>query len=138
MNGDLLTSLPFDALVRFHDESGATATMCARDYPMQVPYGVIEVDGDRITRIVEKPTYSHFVNAGIYVLSPAALDHVVNDEFLDMPDLFERIGAAGHRATVFPIQEYWMDIGRPEDLHQARTEFDEQFEAPRPPGTPDD
>lgn len=123
MNSDLLTSIPFDALVRFHDETGAIGTMCARDYPMQVPYGVIEFEQTMLRRIVEKPTFTHFVNAGIYVLSPEALDHVTGNEFLDMPTLFERFISSGARASVFPIQEYWIDIGRPEDLDRAQAEF---------------
>ncbi|OOY11996.1 alcohol dehydrogenase [Thioclava marina] len=127
MNSDLLTAIPFDALVRFHQETGATGTMCARDFQMQVPYGVIEVEDTALRRIVEKPTYSHFVNAGIYVLSPDALDYVEIDVFLDMPTLFERMIANGDTASVFPIQEYWMDIGRMEDLHRARDEFDDVF-----------
>lgn len=129
MNGDLLTTVPFDALARFHCEGGAVGTMCVRNYPMQVPYGVIEMEGVELRRIVEKPTYSHFVNAGIYVLSPEALDHVVAGEFLDMPTLFERIMAGGQKAAVFPIQEYWIDVGRPDDLDRARTEHSEVFSA---------
>lgn len=125
MNSDLLTAIPFDALVRFHQETGAVGTMCARDYPMQVPYGVVEMEDTALKRIVEKPTYSHFVNAGIYVLSPAALDHVTADEFLDMPTLFERIISNGALASVFPLQEYWIDIGRMEDLEQAKADFKE-------------
>ncbi|MEO1987389.1 MAG: nucleotidyltransferase family protein [Martelella sp.] len=128
MNGDLLTAIPFNALMRFHEETEAMGTMCARDYPMQVPYGVIEVEDSMLQRIVEKPTYSHFVNAGIYVLSPEALDHVMADETLDMPTLFERIMSGGAKASVFPIQEYWMDIGRHEDLERARTEYHEVFQ----------
>jgi dTDP-glucose pyrophosphorylase len=128
MNGDLLTSTPFSALLRFHSETGAVATMCARDYPMQVPYGVIEMEDTALRRIVEKPTYSHFVNAGIYVLSPETLDLVEPDELLDMPTLFERIIAKGDQASVFPIQEYWVDIGRHEDLDKARTEYQGVFQ----------
>lgn len=124
MNGDLITSIPFDALLRFHAETGAVATMCARDYQIMVPYGVIEVEDTSLRRIVEKPTYSHFVNAGIYVLSPDALNHVEPDEYLDMPTLFERIVAKGGGASVFPMQEYWIDIGRHEDLERARNEFE--------------
>lgn len=127
MNGDLLTSTPFDALMGFHAETGAVGTMCARDYPMQVPYGVIEVEDATLCRIVEKPTYSFFVNAGIYVLSPEVLDFVAPDAFLDMPDLFDRIVASGAQASVFPIQEYWLDIGRHEDLERARMEIGQLF-----------
>lgn len=125
MNGDLLTDMSFGALMAFHEESGAAATMCARDFPMQVPYGVLEVEGTMLQRIVEKPTYSYFVNAGIYVLAPETLDHVYPGDFLDMPTLFERVIAAGGQAAVFPIREAWTDIGRHEDLQQARSEFGE-------------
>lgn len=123
MNGDLLTQMRFDALLRFHDETGATATLCARPFEMQVPYGVIEADGPYLRGIVEKPVHSHFVNAGIYALSPEALDVLRPGEALDMPDLFTRLTAGGARAGVFPMREYWLDIGRLEDLETARSEF---------------
>lgn len=127
MNADLLTSLAFDSLVRFHGETGSTCTMCARDYSVQIPYGVIEVEETSLRRVVEKPTYSHFVNAGIYVLSPEALDHVTAGEYLDMPTLFDRIIDAGRSASVYPIREYWIDIGRHEDLERARVEVERVF-----------
>lgn len=125
MNGDLLTQVRFDALLRFHDEIGVAATLCARPFEMQVPYGVIDADGSYLQGIVEKPVHSHFVNAGIYVLSPGALDALRPGEPLDMPDLFTRLTAAGAKAGVFPLREYWLDIGRLEDLERARAEFEE-------------
>lgn len=125
MNGDLLTQMRFDALLRFHDETGAAATLCARPFEMQVPYGVIEADGPYLRGIVEKPVHSHFVNAGIYALSPGALDALRPGEPLDMPDLFTRLTDGGAKAGVFPLREYWLDIGRLEDLERARAEFDD-------------
>lgn len=126
MNGDLLTTFPFEALVQFHHETDAVATMCAREYSMQVPYGVIEMEGTKLRGIVEKPTHSYYVNAGIYVLSPEALDYVEPDNWLDMPTLFERLISDAKTASVFPLPEYWIDIGRMEDLERARAEFDER------------
>lgn len=123
MNGDLLTAMRFDALMRFHGEVGATATMCARDYSIQVPYGVICMEGTRLVGIEEKPVHTHFVNAGIYVLSPEALDLIEPGQPLDMPVLFERIIAGNGTPSVFPVREFWMDIGRMEDLERARAEF---------------
>jgi NDP-sugar pyrophosphorylase family protein len=99
--------------------------MCAREYSIQVPYGVIRTDGTRLLGIEEKPVHSHFVNAGIYALSPEALDLIEPGQPLDMPVLFERIIAQGQTPSVFPVREYWMDIGRMEDLERARTEFAE-------------
>lgn len=127
MNGDLLTTLKFSALVDFHGETGSQATMCAREFNMQVPFGVVEFEGTRFRSIVEKPVHSHFVNAGIYVLSPEALDHLKSGEPCDMPDLFDRISSSHGHASVYPVAEYWIDIGRIDDLERARSEFDETF-----------
>lgn len=125
MNGDLLTSVRFSSLLDFHNETDAVATMCAREYDIEIPYGVIKADGSRLVELEEKPIRSHFVNAGIYVLDPRILVYVHPDRPMDMTDLFARIMSAGHEASVFPIREYWKDIGHPEDLDQARAELQE-------------
>ena len=123
MNGDLLTSIRFDALLRFHHETGATATLCARQFEMQVPYGVIEAEGTRLRGIAEKPIHRHFVNAGVYVLSPEVIAELEPGTPLDMPDLLARLTERGDTVSVFPLREYWLDIGRIEDLERARQEY---------------
>lgn len=120
MNGDLLTSIHFDALLKFHHETDATATLCARQFDMQVPYGVIDADGTRLRGIVEKPVHRHFVNAGVYVLSPAVFDSLNRGQALDMPDLLSGLVESESPVSVFPIREHWLDIGRMEDLELAR------------------
>jgi dTDP-glucose pyrophosphorylase len=123
MNGDLLTKVDFPALLDFHAESGADATMCVREYDFQVPFGVVDIDNHRITGLVEKPVHSVFVNAGIYALSPSLLDLIPKETFFDMPDLFTAAISQGYATTAFPIREYWMDIGRLDDLERANNEF---------------
>lgn len=127
MNGDLLTSINFEHLLTFHHEHKALATLSVREYSFQVPYGVVTTEGAHLTAIVEKPVQNFFVNAGIYVISPEALDLIPADQFFDMPQLFDKILAAKGGASVFPIREYWLDIGRFDDLERARTEFDRVF-----------
>ena len=127
MNGDILTNVDFAQLLHFHVHTGATATMCVRDYDFQVPYGVVRIEGERLARIEEKPVQRFFVNAGIYVLEPPALDLTPADTFFDMPQLFERIVECGQEAAVFPIREYWLDIGRGDDLQRARSEYELHF-----------
>lgn len=127
MNGDLLTSVRFGALMDFHRETGAMATVCAREFSMQVPYGVIQSEGTRLLGIEEKPTQTYFVSGGIYVLSPEVLDMLEPDTPLDMPQLLDRLMAAEQVVSVFPIREYWVDIGRIEDLDRARSEFNSVF-----------
>ena len=129
MNGDLLTRLNFAHLLDFHAEHAAAATMCVREYEMQVPYGVIETQSHRILDIREKPTERYLVNAGVYVLQPETLDLIPQGTFFDMPDLFKQLIARDQETAVFPIREYWMDIGQMDDFHQANSQFDEVFPA---------
>ncbi len=127
MNGDILTKVNFDHLLEFHAAQDSKATMCVRDYEFQVPYGVVKVDGYQILEIQEKPTQKFFVNAGIYVLEPEILDLVPQDEPIDMTDLFDKVMAAKWSHAVFPIREYWVDIGRHSDLNRATLDFETRF-----------
>lgn len=128
MNGDLLTTVNFRQLVDFHREHGARATMCVREYTQQVPYGVVQTVGSRLTSIVEKPTQTYFVNAGIYVVDPSALVLLPERAAFDMPQLFDAITGSGSMAGAFPIHEYWLDIGRLEDLERAKSDFGKIFD----------
>ena len=123
MNGDVLTSVDFRHLLAFHTEQQATATMCVRQYVLQVPYGVVELDDQKLRAIVEKPKQSFFVNAGIYVLSPETIARIPAAGRFDMTALFEQLIADGGRIAVFPLREYWLDIGRMTDLERARDEY---------------
>lgn len=127
MNGDLLTRLNFAQLLDFHAEHAAAATMCVREYEMQVPYGVIETRNHRILNIREKPTERYLVNAGVYVLQPETLGLIPQDAFFDMPDLFKRLIDRDQETAVFPIREYWMDIGQVADFKRANGDYDEVF-----------
>jgi len=127
MNADLLTSVNFAALLRFHQENEAAATMCVREYAVQVPYGVIDFDDNRVAGIVEKPRHTFFINAGIYVLSPEALYQVPAAGRFDMTTLLSGLLAEGRTVAGFPLREYWMDIGHLEDLERARSEYQSVF-----------
>ncbi len=127
MNGDLLTKVNFNHLAKFHDEHGAPATICVREYKFTVPYGVVEADDHFLSSIEEKPVQKFFVNAGIYVLGQDAIKQVPIGKPFDMPDLLKSLTNNGSRPTVFPLREYWVDIGRVDDLNQARREFNGMF-----------
>jgi len=128
MNGDLLTKVNFKQLLDFHLEHRAEATMCVRDYDFQVPYGIVKIQQQRLVGIEEKPAQRFFVNAGIYVLEPEVLDMIPKDEFYDMPSLFMKLVKLHRETIVFPIREYWLDIGNKIDFEQAIGDFSEVFE----------
>jgi len=127
MNGDLLTKINFQHLFDFHHHHQAVATMCVREYDFQVPYGVVQVEQHRMMGIEEKPVHKFFVNAGIYILDPAVLTMIPTDSYCDMPTIFGTLIDSGSETTVFPIREYWLDIGRLDDFERASGEFSEVF-----------
>lgn len=123
MNGDLVTRANFQGMFEFHSEQESIATMAVREYDIQVPFGVVTLDGARISSITEKPVQSFFVNAGIYVISPDALRFIPKDTFFDMPTLFGSMAEVGEKTTAFPLHEYWLDIGRLEEFQRAEREW---------------
>ena len=120
MNGDLLTKVDFKELLRFHLQEGEDVTMCVREYDFQIPYGVVETDGKHVTSIEEKPVHRFFVNAGIYVLNPSMLDMVDGKSYLDMPKLLEQKMRESGKISMFPVHEYWLDIGQIKQFDQAQ------------------
>jgi NDP-sugar pyrophosphorylase family protein len=111
-------------LVDFHQQHGADLTLCVRRYSHQIPYGVAEIQGGDVVSITEKPNHECFISGGIYVLSPAIFDRLRPQRAIDMPDLMRELIAEKRRVTAFPVTEYWIDIGRIEDLERARQEID--------------
>ncbi len=127
MNGDVLTNVNFQKLLDYHKERHAHATMCIREYDYQVPYGVVRFEQHHLLGIEEKPVQRYFVNAGIYVLQPEVLSLIPRNAFFDMPQLFESLISEDCRSAIFPIREYWLDIGRMDDLERANIEFKDNF-----------
>jgi dTDP-glucose pyrophosphorylase len=125
MNGDLLTTVDFENLVGFHGQHGADLTLCVRRYSHQIPYGVAEIRGNQVIGIVEKPSHDCYISGGIYVLSPDIVERLQPVRRIDMPDLMRDLIGLGRRVAAFPVTEYWIDIGRIEDLERARTEIDQ-------------
>ncbi|WP_439146011.1 nucleotidyltransferase family protein [Vibrio sp.] len=123
MNGDVLTKVDFQRLLNFHIENQADATMCVREYDYQIPYGVINGEGNKITSMVEKPIQRFFVNAGIYVVSPRVIQSVPENHHIDMPTLLEEHMVERENILMFPIHEYWLDIGRMDDFNRAQADI---------------
>lgn len=127
MNGDLLTNVNFEHLHDYHTSHNAMATMCVREYDFQVPYGVVNIKDSKILSIEEKPIHKFFVSAGIYMLSPEVLEFIPQNQFYDMPTLFEKMISEKQNIISFPLREYWLDIGRMEEFEKANLEYFEIF-----------
>ncbi len=118
-NGDVITDIRYGELLDFHQRHAAVATMAVRLHEWQHPFGVVRMDGVDIVGFEEKPVSRTHINAGVYVLSPIALDCLSLNSHCDMPNLFEQLQVQGMRTVAYPMHEPWLDVGRPDDLTHA-------------------
>jgi NDP-sugar pyrophosphorylase family protein len=122
MNGDILSNTNFRDMLQFHKSSDSDCTIAVREYETRIPYGVVKTEGIKAMTIVEKPSYTNFVNAGIYVLNRAVLDIGRSPKYLEMPKFLTEKIITGSKVNVFPIHEYWLDIGQTGDYVRAQHE----------------
>lgn len=125
LNGDILTTLPFQDLVAQHLASGALATMAVNERSVQVEYGVVHADGDnRLLRLEEKPTLRYTVSMGVYAFDPAIVELIEPGERIDFPDLLARAMEQRRDVGVYPYDGYWRDIGNRDDYEAALVDFE--------------
>ena len=127
INGDILTTSDFQTLYDFHKSQNAIITISAIDYKINIPFGVLEFEEARVKSIKEKPSEQFFCNAGIYAISTNALKLIPENEFYNMTDLIDVCIKDETNVSVFPVHEFWSDIGTAEDLKQARKNFEDQL-----------
>ena len=136
MNGDLLTTLSFTALLEHHRREQNDATVAVFPREVRVDFGLIESDVDgRFTGYREKPVYRFEVSMGVYAMSRSVLQHVPDGQRLDMPDLISRLHAAGGRVGCYREDCYWLDIGRMDDYATAQDQFERNAAMFLGPGT---
>ena len=120
VNGDVITGVDFAALHEFHARHGFDGTVAVARFDVDIPFGVIRYGDDGLfDSIEEKPQISSFVAAGVYYLSPEYLPLVPKGSSMDMPELLNTGKGIGLQTGLFPIHEYWTDVGRPADLAAA-------------------
>jgi len=124
LNGDLLTTIDFGSIVRFHRENRATATIGTKRRTEKVDFGVIEsAASGEIVGFREKPSLDYMVSMGIYVFSPEVREFIPRDQRFDFPELVQMLLAKKKTVMSFESDAYWMDIGRPDDYKQANEDF---------------
>ena len=119
LNTDQITTLNFARLVEYHLAEEAAITVASIPYDVEVPYGVLAVEGTRLTAIQEKPRTRFQVNAGFIAVRPDVIDMVTPGQPMNMVELMEEAMARGMKVAVFPLLEKWLDVGTPDDLQQA-------------------
>ena len=127
MNGDVLTTMDYSALIQRHRQSGAEVTIATYRREVKIDFGVIETDtADLLTGYVEKPQFDYRVSMGIYCFDARVLRNLKHGEFCDFPDLIKSLLADGRKVGSYPCEGYWLDMGRPDDYATAIDEFEKR------------
>ena len=123
MNSDLLTNINLEDMFADMIEKKADMVVATVPYEVKIPYGVIETEGDLIKSLREKPTYTYYSNAGIYIVRREHLSKIPTSGRFGAPDLMEALYSTGHRVTHFPIFDYWLDVGKHADYEKAQKDI---------------
>jgi len=134
MNGDVLTTLDFNALIRHHRREGNVLTIATRERQIKIDYGVLELglngSADRVCGYLEKPEVRSCVSMGIYVLEPQVLNFIPADGSFDVPDLVQALLGAGERVGAYRHDGLWFDIGRRDDYEAAAQAWESTLAVP--------
>jgi dTDP-glucose pyrophosphorylase len=120
MNGDLIVEADISNMLHFHKNNTYFATMGIHYYNHEVPFGCVEIDNNRIVALEEKPLITKIVNAGVYVLSPEAVNSIPRNTFFPITTIFENALAEKRPCGVYHLDGDWIDIGQPDQLQKAR------------------
>ena len=122
-NSDLITNLNYEDFYLNFLKSNADMSVVTIPYDIKIPYGVLECKNNSILNIVEKPTYTHFSNAGIYLIKKKFLKEIKKQTFLNATDLIKILIEKNKKVISYPFNGYWLDIGNPDDYNRARNDF---------------
>lgn len=127
LNGDILTHLNYNELMTYHEKANNAITIASKQYKIQVPYGVLRLEKDKVMEIKEKPVMEYFISGGVYCLNPEIIQHIPRDVYFDITTLIDELLAEKKPIGSFPIAEYWMDIGYIDDYNKANEEYFDIF-----------
>lgn len=123
MNSDLLTNIDFEDFYLEFIKGGADMAVATIPYLVKIPYAVLETDQQFITGFKEKPTYTYFSNAGIYLLKKEVTEIIPKNSHYNATDLMDSLINAGKKVITYPLYCYWLDIGKPEDYQKAQEDI---------------
>ncbi len=119
VNVDNVTNLDLRALATFHRTSAATATIASHEQAFQIPYGRLDVQGDRVTQYAEKPVLVVPVSSGVYVVNRRALGAITEKGRMDIPEFVETLIGHGELVCAYVHASQWLDVNDERTLKEA-------------------
>lgn len=123
MNADILTNIDYLDFYKAYKSTGCSMSVSTFSIRINIPYGVLDIDGNFVKSLVEKPSYTYYSNAGIYLFNKEVLNYIPDRQFYDMPDLMEAIIHDNKQVSHFLIRGYWLDIGNVQNYAKAQEDI---------------
>jgi NDP-sugar pyrophosphorylase family protein len=120
MNSDLFTNIDYEDFYLHFMQHNADMSVAAVPYNVSIPYGILDLNGRNIKGLLEKPRYTYYANAGIYLIRRSALNEIPEDKFFNATDLIEKLIANGKNVIRYPLNGTWIDIGNPQEYQKAQ------------------
>jgi dTDP-glucose pyrophosphorylase len=122
-NSDILTNIDYeDFFLRFIEEDADFAVVTI-PYKVDIPYAVLETTNGQVISFKEKPSYTYFSNGGIYLMKREIIDLIPEEKFYNATDLLEKLIESGKKIISYPLNGYWLDIGKHDDFKKAQEDI---------------
>jgi dTDP-glucose pyrophosphorylase len=119
MNSDLFTNIDYEDFFLHFQQHDAEMSVAAVPYNVSIPYGILDLEGRNIHGLTEKPKYTYYANAGIYLFKRHILNEIPDNTFFNATDLVEKLIVEGKKVIRYPLNGTWIDIGNPQDYQKA-------------------
>lgn len=124
MNGDILTDINYSDYFKMHVADKQIFTILAKKREDKVEYGILETNTkDELTGFKEKPINSYLVSSGIYIINKEVLNIIPENVAFGFDNLMLKLLKLNIKVNVKTIDNYWLDIGRPDDYEIATDVF---------------
>lgn len=120
MNSDLFTNIDYEDFFLHFQQHEAEMSVAAIPYNVSIPYGILDLEGRVIQGLIEKPQYTYYANAGIYLIKRIALDEIPIETFFNATDLVEKLISEDKKVIRYPLNGTWIDIGNPQEYQKAK------------------
>ena len=123
MNSDILTNINFEDLFKTFIDAKADMIVSSVPYQVSLPYAILDLDDEIIKSFVEKPNYTYYANAGIYLFKKEIIELIPRKTFFNATDIINNLKKDGGKIIHYPITSYWLDIGRHSDFKKAQRDI---------------
>jgi dTDP-glucose pyrophosphorylase len=123
MNSDILTNIDYEDFYKSFIAENADIMVASIPYQVNLPYAIFDANEREVKSFKEKPNYTYYANAGIYLIKKEMLIDIPKDKLFNATDLMNHVIRSNKKLIHYPIRGYWLDIGKHDDYDKAQKDI---------------